>query len=241
MGIFDRMGRVISANFNALLDTAEDPKKSIDLTLSEMAQQVKAARQEVVRSVAAEKQLRNKVSELDVEVEKWARRAELAVKHDDDELAREALVQKQRTTGERDRAEALRGEQRSQALEMKQELERMEAKVEELKAQRGSLIAKAQQAKSSSGVEGMGSRVGGRAFNEFRRMEDQIEGVEAAFQAQREVDEALGGGRGPGGMTAEEVESKFRSLEFGGGENTPGKSAVDDELAALKKKVRIGS
>src|SRR6188474_875788 len=107
MGIFDRMGRVISSNFNALLDKVEDPKKSIELTLDEMRQQVKAARQEVVRSVAAEKQLRKKVEELDVEVDKWSRRAELAVEHGDDQLAREALVQKRRCLGERDRAEAL--------------------------------------------------------------------------------------------------------------------------------------
>src|SRR5690606_12618463 len=86
MGIFDRMGRVISSNFNALLDKAEDPKKSIELTLSEMEAQIRAARQEVVRSVAAEKQLRKKVEELDAEVDKWAKRAELAVKHDDDDL-----------------------------------------------------------------------------------------------------------------------------------------------------------
>jgi phage shock protein A len=126
---------------------------------------------------------------------------------------------------------------------MKQELERMEAKVEELKSQRGTLIAKAERAKSASaGVEGMGSRTGGKAFDEFRRMEDQIEGVEAAFQAQREVDEVLGGGRGPGGMTPDEVEAKFRNLEHGGGgESKSGGNAVDDELAALKKKVRIGS
>ncbi len=110
------MGRVISSNFNALLDKAEDPKKSIELTLSEMEAQIRAARQEVVRSVAAEKQLRKKVEELDAEVDKWAKRAELAVKHDDDDLAREALIQKKRVTAERDRAEALRGEQRSNAL-----------------------------------------------------------------------------------------------------------------------------
>src|SRR5690606_7341357 len=64
MGIFDRMSRVISSNFNALLDKADDPKKSIELLLEEMAAQVKAGRQEVVRAVAAEKQLRHKVEEL---------------------------------------------------------------------------------------------------------------------------------------------------------------------------------
>ena len=126
MGIFDRMGRVISANFNSVLDKLEDPKKSLEQTLNEMREQIRAARQEVVRAVASEKQLRGKVEELDKEVEKWDKRAELAVQKDDDDLAREAIVQKRRVVGDRDRAEALRAEQRGAALEMKQELVRME-------------------------------------------------------------------------------------------------------------------
>ena len=243
MGVFDRMGRVISSNFNALLDKAEDPKKSIELTLDEMQEQIRAARKEVVRGVAAEKQLRKKVDELDGEVEKWAKRAELAVRHDDDQLAREALLQKKRLTGERDRAEALRADQRGQALEMKAELERMEQKVEELKAKKSTLIARAKQAKAGGGAEGLGAGGGPSAFSEFRRMEDQIEGVETAIQAQRELDDALGGGRGPGGMTRDEVESRFRALEHGdaapAGDNGGG-SEIDDELSALKKKVRVG-
>lgn len=245
MGVFDRMGRVISSNFNALLDKAEDPKKSIELTLSEMQDQIRAARQEVVRGVAAEKQLRKKVEELDKEVEKWAKRAELAVRHDDDALAREALLQKKRLTAERDRAEALRAEQRGQALEMKTELERMEQKVDELKAKKSTLITRAKQAKAGGGAEGLGASGGGgpSAFSEFRRMEDQIEGVETAIQAQREVDEAIGGGRGPAGMTRDEVEARFRALEHGGadaGGASEGGSDVDDELSALKKKIRVG-
>lgn len=240
MGIFDRMGRVISSRFNALLDGAEDPKKSLELTLAEMKEQLKAARQEVVRGVAAEKQLKNKVADLDAEVEVWARRAELAVKHGDDELAREALVQKKRLTAERDRAEALRGEQRSAALEMKAELERMEQKLEELKARQGQLVAKAQQVKSAAAGVPVGVRSGGRAFEEFRRMEDQIEGVEEALAAAREIDAELGLGRGPSGMTTEEVEAKFRQLEYGSPKDSAAKrSEVDDELAQLKRKVRV--
>src|SRR5262245_57117555 len=115
MGIFDRMGRAISANFNSLIDRLEDPKKSVDQTVLEMREQVRAARQEVVRAVASEKQLRGKTEELDKEVERWEKRAELAVEKDDDELAREALLQKRRLVGERDRAEALRAEQRGAA------------------------------------------------------------------------------------------------------------------------------
>jgi phage shock protein A len=245
MGIFDRMGRVISSNFNSLLDKAEDPKKNVEQTLREMREQIRAARNEVVRSVAAEKQLRTKVGELDSEVEKWSKRAELAVKHDDDDLAREALVQKKRVTGERDRAEALRAEQRGAALEMKSELERMEQKLTELESKKSTIITKAKQARAGGGVEALGATGSGSgAFTEFRRMEDQIEGVETAAQAQREVEEALGGGRGPGGLTRDEVEAKFRALEYGGGDAATapkGGGEVEEELQALKKKVRIGT
>ena len=42
MGIFDRMGKVISSNFNSLLDKAEDDKKLLELNLEEMGDQLKA-------------------------------------------------------------------------------------------------------------------------------------------------------------------------------------------------------
>jgi phage shock protein A len=237
MGIFDRMGKVISSNFNGLVDGLQDPRKSVEQTLLEMQEQIRAARREVVSAVAAEKQLRGKLDELDAQAAKWASRAELAVKNGDDELAREALMQKKRVTGERDRAEALRGEQRAAAHEMKAELERMEQKVTELEHRKGTLVAQAAQAKA--GADGQ-KRVGGSAFAEFRRMEDQIEAVETTVQAQRELDGVLNG-PGPGGMTRDEVEAKFRALEAGVGPIAEKlkHSEVDDELAAIKKRVRI--
>jgi phage shock protein A len=206
-----------------------------------MEDQLRAARREVVRSVAAEKQLRNKIEEIDAEVARWEKRAELAVRHDDDELAREALKQKRRLSGERERAEGLRLEQRGAALEMKAEVERMEQKLQEIQSKKGILVARAEQAKAGGGVEGLGARgVGGSAFAEFRRMEEQIEGVETTFEAQKEIDEALGG-RGPGGLTADEVEAKFRRLEAEGrsGEGAAASDEVDDELQALKKRIRV--
>ncbi|HEX6764687.1 MAG TPA: PspA/IM30 family protein [Polyangiaceae bacterium] len=240
MGMFDRMGRVISSNFNALLDRVEDPKKSLEQTLQDMRAQIRAARQEVVRAVAAGKQLEKKTTELDTESERWGTRAELAVKHGDDDLAREALLQKRRIVSERDRAEALRGEQRAAALEMKAELERMEQKVKEVEARKGTLAAKMSQVKAGGGAESLGAR-GPSAFEEFRRMEDQIEAVETSVQAQRELDEVMGGGHGPGGMTRDEVEAKFRALETGQapGPGAPARPDVEDELKAIKKRVRV--
>ncbi len=241
MGIFDRMGKVISANFNSLVDGLQDPRKSVEQTLLDMQEQIRAARREVVSAVAAEKQLRGKLDELAAEADKWARRAELAVKSGDDELARDALLQKKRVTGERDRAEALRAEQRAAAHEMKAELERMEQKATELEQRKGTLVAQAAQAKAGGSADGLGAkRVGGTAFAEFRRMEDQIEAVETTVQAQRELDGLLNE-PGPGGMTRDEVEAKFRQLEAGVGPTAEKlkRSEVDDELQAIKKRVRV--
>ncbi len=177
-----------------------------------MKDQVKAARKELVEGVAAEKVLRKKVDELDADAQKWERRAELALKAGDEKLAREALVQKKRVVGERDRAEALRGEQRSAVLNMKAELERMEQKQQELAARKGTLSAQIKQARSGGGAEGLGAKGGTSAFADFRRMEDQIEGQVAEIAAHREVEEALT----QGGLSRDELEAKFAQLEHGG-------------------------
>lgn len=238
MGIFDRMGRVISSNFNALLDNLEDPGKSVDLLLEKMQEQLRAARQEIVSAVAAEKQLKEKVDTLDAEANKWTARAELALKKGDESLAREALAQKQRVVGERDRAEALRAEQRGAALEMRNELSRMEQKHKEFSLRKSTIAAQSQMARAGSGPEALG-RTGAAPgpFDDLRRMEAQIEGVEAAVQAQRELDQALSP-TGPSGLSSAELEAKFRALEAGGGEQQAS-SDVEAELKVLKQKLRV--
>jgi phage shock protein A len=241
MGIFDRMGRVISSNVNSLLDKSEDPKKLLELNLDEMGEQLKRGHQDVISAVAEEKRLKKKVDEATAEVEKWDKRAELALKTGDEGLAREALKQKKRVQGERDLAEKVRAEQRDIALKMKDELQRMEQKLDELKLRKGTLAARAEQAKGGGGSEALGARGGANAFENFRRMESKIEGKEAEASAMSEVEEALGRGAG---QTEEDLEAKFRALErqTGGGGDGTGKGTgpdVEDELAALKKRIRV--
>jgi phage shock protein A len=243
MSIFDRMGRVISSNLNSLLDKADDPGKNLDLMLSEMKDQIRQAQREVVTSFASEKQLRAKVEELDAQADKWARRAELAIKAQDDDLAREALVQKKRVVGERDKAEALLAEARGRTIRMKQELKRMEAKHQELDARKGTLKAQIEQSRAGGGAEGLGAKGGKNAFEEFRKFEEKLERNENEAQAAREVDDVLATQGGRRSMNADELEAKFSELEDGGTGSSSKKSGgteIDQELAALKKKIRIG-
>ncbi len=230
MGIFDRMGKVIQSNLNALLDKAEDDKKLVGLNLEEMDEQIKSGHKEVISALAADKQLAKKVDELRADVQRWDHRAELALKSGDEALAREALKQKKRTTGELEITDRARGEQQAAALKMKEDLERMKQKLAELKLKRGTIVARAVQARSGAGAENLGAKGGSSAFDNFRRMEEKIEGREAEGAAMAEVEEAIG--KGP---KNEDLEAKFRELEKQGGATTD----IDDELAALKKRIRV--
>lgn len=239
MGIFQRMGKVASANFNALLDASDSPEKSLDLTLREMREQLRAARREVVRAVAAEKQLRNSVAELDRQIALWESRAELAVRRNDDQLALDALSQKRRVERERERTEALRVEQRQSALDMKADFERMERKMEEFAARQGTLAVLARQA-AAGGVPGASGD--DSPISAWQDMEDRLDSVDLVFEAQREVDEALAERRGPGGLTRGEVEAQFAALERRGGAPEPASvhgGELDAELTALKRKFRV--
>jgi phage shock protein A len=240
MGIFDRMGKVISSNVNALLDKAEDPKKNIEYIVAEMRDQIAAARKEIPSSMATEKLLDKKVQALDAESETWARRAELALKADDETLAREALVQKKRVVADRDRAEAMLAEAKSATLKAKAELVRMEAKLQEVEARKGTLVAQAQQARATASSDGQGGGSGGTAFDEFKRFEQKLERTEAEVAASREVEYALGGKSSATGLSREQLEARFAQLEHGSGAKTgKGGSDIDDELAALKQRVRV--
>jgi phage shock protein A len=230
MGIFDRMGKVIQSNLNSLLDKAEDDRKLVELNLDEMDEQIKAGQKEVIAAMAAEKQLAKKADELRADVERWDKRAELALKSGDEALAREALKQKKRTSGELEATERAGGEQQAASAKMRDELERMKQKLAELKMKKGSIAARAAQARHGSGAESLGSRGGASAFDNFRRMEEKIEGREAEGAAMAEVEDALGKGQ-----KTEDLEAKFRELERKGG----GSSEIDDELAALKKRIRV--
>lgn len=233
MGIFDRLGKVISSNVNAMLDGAEDDKKLLELNIDEMDEQLKRAKKEVIAAVAAEKRLGNKASEQRDEVSKWEQRAELALKSDDEALAREALKQKRRVQSALNATEEAQRKQQAEALEMKEELERMERKVEEIKLRRGSIAARAAQARAGGGTESLGAKGGKSAFSAFKQMEERIEGREAQSAAMDEIDEALG--QGP---SADELEAKFRKLERDqGGDDASGD--IEDELRAMKKRIRV--
>ena len=92
MGIFSRLNTVIKSNLNSLVDKAEDPEKLIGQTVIDMKAELKRAKRELVTTLGTSKRLDKEADELEEELGDWERKAVLALKTGDDDLAREALL-----------------------------------------------------------------------------------------------------------------------------------------------------
>jgi phage shock protein A len=96
MGIFSRTRDIIAANVTELLDRAEDPAKMIRMIIMEMEETLVEVRASAARSIAEQKEMRRQIARLESLQDSWTEKAELALSKDRDDLAKAALVEKQR-------------------------------------------------------------------------------------------------------------------------------------------------
>jgi phage shock protein A len=96
MSIFTRTRDIIAANFTDLLDKAEDPAKMIRMIILEMEETLVEVRSSAARTIADQKEMRRQIARLDKLQESWTEKAELALTKGRDDLAKAALVEKQK-------------------------------------------------------------------------------------------------------------------------------------------------
>lgn len=222
MGILGRLGTVIKSNLNSLVDQAEDPEKLISQTILDMEEEVKKARRELVTTLGTAKRLEKKAVELEQEAVSWEEKAALAIRQNDEDLAREALKRKLRARTEADRTRAQAAAQATSADEMKATLDRVEQKIDDLKARRSTLASQVRQARSEPSPLATEGRFASGPFAELERMGGQIDQLDAEVEVHSVLDDP----------NRQAVDARFRELEKG----TAG-SQVEDELASLKKKL----
>ena len=107
MGIFSRTRDIVAANFADLLDKAEDPAKMIRMIILEMEETLVEVRASAARTIADQKEMRRHIAKLEQLQTNWTEKAELALSKDREDLAKAALVERQKAT---DMAEQLKAE-----------------------------------------------------------------------------------------------------------------------------------
>ena len=103
MGVVTRLVDVINSNINAALDKAEQPEKMIRLVIQELEETLVDVRSHAAKCLAEKKSLTRQAKVFESNISDWLSKAEVAIKKERDDLAKQALIAK--TNSEQELAE----------------------------------------------------------------------------------------------------------------------------------------
>ena len=212
--IFSRTRDIIAANMTDLLDRAEDPARMIRMIILEMEETLVEVRASAARQIADIKEMRRAVTRLEDIQANWTEKAELALSKDREDLAKQALIEKQRAA---DMAEDIMGEMAG----LEQVLRGYEADIAQL--QNKLREARARQNAISSRLESAVTRAKARELLNGNRTEDAFSRFEIL---ERRADFAEGRADALGMTGPKSLEEEIAELKAS--------EKVDAELEAMK-------
>ena len=177
----------------------------------------------VAVAIADEKRLERETASQKSQADEWQRKAELAVRSGEDELAKEALLRKQEYDNyylELDKQWKL---QKESVDKLKNSLRELQTKIDEAQRKKNVLIARAKRAEAQQKIQNTISGLddGTASFESFDRMAAKVDQMEAEADAAKELADL---------STDSNLEKKFAALEKNGG-------SADQMLADLKAKM----
>ncbi|NYT39540.1 phage shock protein PspA [Sphingomonas sp. R-74633] len=222
MGIFSRTRDIIAANVTDLLDKAEDPAKMVRMIILEMEETLVEVRASAARTIADQKEMRRHIAKLEKLQESWTEKAELALSKGREDLAKAALLEKQKAS---DMCEQLSEEIAvlDEALKASEEdINKLQTKLREARARQNSIVTRLETASNRVRLREMtnGSRMQD-AFSRFDVLERRVDLAEGRADA---------AGLGSIPKTLDEEIAELRSSE-----------KVDAELEALKARLNKGA
>ncbi|WP_226670433.1 PspA/IM30 family protein [Metabacillus litoralis] len=216
--LFKRVKTVVDSELNSLLDKAEDPVKMLEQFMRDMENDIRDAESAVAKQIANEKMLQKKYEDAQKMVEKRDEQAIKAIEAGNDDLARRALEDKKIHSQTADTLKESYERAKLDSDSVRKKLDEMKAEYYEMKLKKDSLKARAESAKTRTKMNrtlsGIGSDDSKRGFD---RMEEKV----LQFEAEAETSEDMR-------SSNRSLDDEFKSLET---------NEVDDELAALKKKL----
>lgn len=217
MGIFSRFTDIVNSNINAILDKAEDPEKMVRLIIQEMEDTLVEVRSASAKTLANKKEISSQINKLQNEALDWKAKAELAISKDREDLARAALQEKKKCD---DHANVLINELRlvdEQIAKLQSEVGQLQDKLADAKTRQKAIILRQKTVSSRLEVKKtLDSAKVDAAMGRFEQYERKIDDLESMVDAYD--------------LGKKTLADEFAELESD--------QEIDDELAALKKKVQ---
>lgn len=217
MGVFSRFTDIINANINALLDKAEDPEKMVRLIIQEMEDTLVEVRSASAKTLANKKDLVRQIEQLNQESAEWESKAELALSKDREDLARAALLEKQKCS---EQAEVIQNELtliEDQISKLQDEIQQLQDKLADAKTRQKAILMRQKTASTRLEVKKrLDSHKVEDAMGRFEQYERKIDALESQVESYD--------------LGKRSLAQEFAELE--------GEGKVEDELAALKKKMQ---
>ncbi len=218
MGIFTRFADIVNSNINSLLDKAEDPEKLIRLIVQEMEDTLVEVRTASARTIADKKEITHRIKHLQNDAQEWENKAELALSKNREDLAKGALLERNKATeiadeliGELDKVE-------SELTRLTTEVGQLQEKLNDARARQKTLLMRHKTTSSRLKVKKtLYENAGDGAVDKFDRFERKLNDLESEVESyditgnSSLADEI-------NGLEAEEV--------------------IDQQLAELKKRVK---
>ncbi|GLX78046.1 phage shock protein PspA [Thalassotalea insulae] len=220
MGMFSRFTDIINANINSMLDKAENPEKMIKLIIQEMEETLVEIRATAAKHIAEKKSLTRHIQTLEKSAANWQEKASVAVAKGRDDLAKSALIEKNKRQSEVEAKQEELVQLEEFLAAVQDDAQRLQDKLAEAKRRQDAYLLRQQsaqvrlKAREKAAVYNIDE-----AISKFERYQQKVDEVEAQVEA---FD-----------MTAnQDLSSQISALETD--------EQVEQELAALKKQVANG-
>ena len=217
MGIFSRFADIINSNINHLLDKSEDPAKMVRLIIQEMEDTLVEVRSSSAKTLADKKELTRRVARFENEAEQWQEKAELALSKDREDLARAALIEKNKSSGDAQTLLQDLMQTEEHIIKLQSEMSQLQDKLADAKARQKTIIIREKIVNSRLKVKkNIDSNKVDDALSRFERYERKIDDLEGQVESYDLGSKSL----------ADEI-AELESDE-----------KVDNELASLKAKMK---
>ena len=172
MSIFSRTRDIIAANVIDLLERSDDPAKTIRVMILEMEETLVEVRATAARYIADQKEKSRQIAQLRQLQDSWTERAALALSKGREDLARGALMEKEKLTSLTDEIAAEVADIDAALRSSEADIAKLQAKLREARARQSAVATRLETAENRARMREMyaGARVE-EAFSNFELLE----------------------------------------------------------------------